>query len=62
MMRFTAFVLVCCQSSDTTVIEGVGVDLSEFISDFNIIVVNYRTLVIMHSCNHQNALEVIAYY
>jgi len=26
-----AFVLVCCQSSDTTVIEGVGVDLlSEF--------------------------------
>ena len=48
------FVLVCCQSSDTTVIKGVGVDLlSEFtvlslsmISTSLLSKVNYRTLII----------------
>jgi len=66
-----AFVLVCCQSSDTTVIEGVGVDL---LSEFTVLSTS-TTLTsltstteprdqqrVHHHCNHQNALEVITYY
>ena len=63
-----AFVLVCCQSSGTTVIETYCQNLfcAVTVNNFNTVIVNdkasHHDQCVHHQCNHQNALEVIAYY
>jgi len=59
-----AFVLVCCQSVIETYCQNLLCAVT--VNDFNTIIVkdkaSHHDQCVHHQCNHQNALEVIAYY